>query len=318
MKAFDRAIGCLQEALDLCEQLGDPIKQVYSAGTLANVHRELGHIDVAQQYLRRADDIAAARRMPVERSFMLMALAHIALQQGAPEEAIRLYREAVEMSRKARHAEGLAQALRMLGERLVELGSAAEALPYLQESAGLFAQLQDANGQLEALEGMIRAGRQGAGREHAESWCMQALALAEALDDAPRQASFRNLLGILAWERGAFADALTHYEAALVAVLRTDQRADEGVILNSLGVTLSRLGRHEDACRVLDESVTLNEASGQRLLLAHALAALGDACAANGRAGDARRFYQRAEAIRRDLGDAGAADRIAQRLKEFA
>jgi len=318
MKAFDRAVACLQEALDLCEQLGDPIKQVYSAHTLANVHRELGHIDVARQYLRRADDIAAARRMPVERSFMLVALAHIALQQGAPEEAIRLYREAVEMSRKARHAEGLAQALRMLGERLVELGNAAEALPYLQESAGLFAQLQDANGQLEALEGMIRAGRQGAGREHTQSWCMQALALAEALDDAPRQASLRNLLGIFAWERTDFADALTHYEAALAEVRRTDQRADEGLILNSLGVTLNRLSRYDDACRVLDESVTLNEAAGQRLLLAHALAALGDACAATGRGGDARRFYQRAETIRRDLGDAGAADRLAQRVKEFA
>lgn len=318
MKTFDRAIECLQEALDLCEQLGDPIKQVYSAHTLANVHRELGHIDVAQQYLRRADDISAARRMPVERSFMLMALAHIALQQGAPEEAIRLYREAVEMSRKARHAEGLAQALRMLGERLVELGSAAEGLPYLQESAGLFAQLHDANGQLEALEGMIRAGRQGAGRAETESWCTQALALAEALDDAPRQASLRNLLGILAWERGLFADALTHYEAALRAVRRTDQRGDEGVILNSLGVTLSRLERHEEACRVLAESATLNEATGQRLLLAHALAALGDASAATGRPGDARGFYERAGAIRRDLGDAEAADRLARRITEFA
>jgi class 3 adenylate cyclase/tetratricopeptide (TPR) repeat protein len=318
MKAFDRAIGCLQEALDLCEQLGDPIKQFYSAHTLANVHRELGHVEVAQQYLRRGDEIAVARRMPVERSFTLMALAHIALQQGAPEEAIRLYREAVEMSRKARHAEGLAQALRMLGERLVELGSAAEGLPYLQESAGLFAQLHDANGQLEALETMIRAGRRGAGGADTASWCTQALALAQALDDAPRQASFRNLLGILAWERGAFADALTHYEAALAEVRRTDQRADEGVILNSLGVTLSRLGRHEEARCVLDESATLNEATGQRLLLAHALAALGDASAATGRAGDAQRFYERAGAIRRELGDTEAADRLAQRMKEFA
>ncbi|MGE5232325.1 MAG: tetratricopeptide repeat protein, partial [Deltaproteobacteria bacterium] len=107
-----------------------------------------------------------------------------------------------------------------------------------------------------------------------------------------------------------------HYETALAQVRRTDRQADEGVILNSLGVTLGRLGRHEDACRVLDESVTLNEATGERLLLAHALAAMGDACAAAGRAADARRAYERAGAIRRELGDADAADRLVRRVRE--
>ena len=315
MKAFDRAIACLQEALDLAVQLEDPAKQFYSAHTLANVHRELGHIDVAEEYLRRADEVALARRMPVERSFTLVGLAHIRLQQGAPEAAIGLYREAVEISRKARHAEGLAQALRMLGEVLAGLGSAAEALPHFQESVELFAQLHDRNGQLEALEGLIRAARR-AGGTVAENWCAQALALAEALDDAPRRAWLHNLSGIAAWERGDYPEALKHYETALAQIRRTDRQADEGVILNSLGVTLGRLGRHEDACRVLDESVTVNEAIGERLLLAHALAALGDACAAMGRAADARRAYERAGAIRRDLGDAAAADRLTQRIRE--
>ena len=318
MKAFDRAIACLQEALDLCVRLEDPMKQFYSAHTLANVHRELGHIEVAQGYLRRADEIAVTRRMPVERSFTLVALAHIALQQGAPEEAIRLYREAVEISRKARHIEGLAQALRTLGEVLVGLGSATEALPYLQESSELLAQLHDVNGQLRALEGIIRAGRQGTATVDIERRCVEALALAEALDDAPRRAWLHNLLGIAAWERGAFADALGHYETALAQVRRMDQRADEGLILNSLGVTLSRLGRHEEACRVLEESAALNEATGERLLQAHALAALGNEYAATGHAADAQRFYHDAEVIRRDLGDVEAADRLAQRMQEFA
>jgi hypothetical protein len=69
---------------------------------------------------------------------------------------------------------------------------------------------------------------------------------------------------------------------------------------------------------VLNESVTLNEATGERLLLAHALAALGEASAATGRAADARRCYERAAAIRRDLGDAEAADRLARRIQECA
>jgi len=90
------------------------------------------------------------------------------------------------------------------------------------------------------------------------------------------------------------------------------------LILNSLGVTLSRLGRHEEARCVLEESVALNEATGQRLLRAHALAALADACAATGRRADACRYYEGARAIRSDLGHTQAADQLIQRIREFA
>ena len=47
------------------------------------------------------------------------------------------------------------------------------------------------------------------------------------------------------------------------------------MILNSLGVTLSKLNRPEEARTVLEESVALNRGTGQPLLEAHALAALG-------------------------------------------
>jgi hypothetical protein len=69
---------------------------------------------------------------------------------------------------------------------------------------------------------------------------------------------------------------------------------------------------------VLEESVALNEATGQCLLQAHALAALADACAATGRTADARRYYEGARAIRADLGHTEAADQLIQRIREFA
>ena len=317
MKEYDRAIASLDEALYRCIELADPIGEMYATHAIANIHRELGDTERAREYHHRADGMVLAARKPVLRSFSLMALASIALEEGAPDEALGLYQDVIDICRKAHHAEGLAQALRARGEVLLGTGLASEGTSHLNEAAGLFAQLQDAPGELGALEGMISAHTRDQRTPATEQWTVRALALAEALDDSRKQVSLRNSLGILAWERGDYSRALEHYERARELVRGTDQRADEGLVLNSLGVTLNRLGRHEDARRVLLESAALNEATGQRLLQAHALAALGETCAASGLPGPARRYYEEALAIRTDLGHADAVERLAGRVREL-
>jgi tetratricopeptide (TPR) repeat protein len=317
MKRYDEALASLNEALHRCIELADPIGEGYATHAVANIHRELGDIERAREYHHRADRVAIAARKPVLRSFALMALASIALEEGAPDEALGLYQELIDIGRKARHAEGLAQALRARGDVLLGMGQTSEAIVQMKEAAGLFAQMQDAASELAAIEGMLSALPLDRGAPEIEQWTLRALELAEALDDARKQVSLRNSLGILAWERGDFPRALEHYERARELLRGTSQRADEGLVLNSLGVTLNRLGRHEDARRVLLESVALNETTGQRLLKAHALAALGDTCAAAGHPGPARQYYEEAIAIRTDLGHADAAERLAGRVREL-
>ena len=96
----------------------------------------MGNLEATLVSLRRADE-NAAHLLPIQRSFHLTSIAHIELQQGQIDDAIHTYREAIELSRRARHAEGLAQSLRTLGEVLFELGKLDEALPYLREAAAL-------------------------------------------------------------------------------------------------------------------------------------------------------------------------------------
>jgi tetratricopeptide (TPR) repeat protein len=75
------------------------------------------------------------------------------------------------------------------------------------------------------------------------------------------------------------------------------------LLLNSLGVTLSRLHRHEEARTALEESVALNRERGERLLEAHALAALGDMWRARGLPGTAVTCFEQSLSLRRMLGD---------------
>jgi tetratricopeptide (TPR) repeat protein len=113
----------------------------------------------------------------------------------------------------------------------------------------------------------------------------------------------RNTLGILSFERGAYINALAHYEAALGVVRRLEQSAHEGLILNSIGVTLSRLCRYEEARTVLEEALAVNRTAGERLLEAHTLAALGDIAQTTGRFDAALTYFDASLAIRREIDD---------------
>jgi tetratricopeptide (TPR) repeat protein/class 3 adenylate cyclase/tRNA A-37 threonylcarbamoyl transferase component Bud32 len=343
MGEYSAARATLEEALAMPSLRADPKKLVYTLHNLANVHRAMEQPELALVCLRQADEVCRTHLLPIPRSFHLTSIAHIDLQQGRTASALSTYREAIELSRRARHAEGLAQSLRTIGEVLFGLCMRDEALPYLQEAAGLFAQLEDPSaeaemwsrsaiifardrrpaesraawervlalrqrlgdvrGQLDALDGIAEAIRKIEGSPAAIPAFEAALHLSSTLGEECRALSLRNTLGILEWTRGRFDAALAHYEAALVLVRAQGDRAQEGLILNSLGVTLTRLHRPEEARTALEESVCVTRETGQPLLEAHAFAALGQVSRITGQLDQAAHYFEQSCEIRRTLGD---------------
>ena len=340
---YPAALSHIQEALALPSVTENPKMLAYALHNLANIQRGMGDLEATLITLRYADD-QSAHLLPIHRSFHLTSIAHIELQRGSIDAAIRTYQEAIELSRRAHHAEGLAQSLRLLGEVLFELGRHAEALPCLLEAAALFAQLEDVSaeadmwshaaharervgmhaesldawtrvqtlrrqlrdskGQLNALEGIARATRQIHGATDASVAALAAaLDMATTLGEWDRALACLNTLGILEWARDRYADALAHYEAALLLAREQKNPIQEGLILNSLGVTLSKLNRPEEARTVLEESVTLNGGTGQRLLEAHALAGLGHVSRTLGRLDRAVEHFEQSVELRHAAGD---------------
>jgi tetratricopeptide (TPR) repeat protein/class 3 adenylate cyclase len=347
-----RALAALDEALAMPVVAADPIKRTYVLHNIANVHRALGDVAQALDYLQQANDCARLHMLPIQRSFHLTSIAHIYLQEGRLSDSLRLYQEAVDLSRGARHADGLAQSLRMLGEVLFAIDRHQEALEYLQEAAQLFGQIEDrqsetmmrrhiavvlerlgdadaapawervrtlaraagdAVAELDALEGLARAARRRSSVDAIGDF-EEALALASRLGDVRRQAALRNTLGIMQWERGAYQDALTHYEAALALTRLASDRVHEGLILNSIGVTLSALRRYEEALTVLEDALAVNRETGERQLEAHTLAALGDVAQALGRFDAAAGYFEASLPLRRELGDRAGEEGLLQRL----
>jgi serine/threonine protein kinase/tetratricopeptide (TPR) repeat protein len=331
----------LETALSMPALRTDPRKLLYAQHSLANIHRAMGDLDRALECLVQSDELARVQLLPIQRSFHLTSMAHIQLEQGRVDAALETYRDAVDLSRRARHADGLVQSLRMLGQALLGLARYDEALPYLQEAALLFAQLEDPaseaemwagvarivervsphdavdawnrvldlqrnrsdfKGELEAREGLARALRIKGAAEAVPAF-ESALALAATIGARAREVALRNVLGILEWERGRYADALKHYEAALARVRDQGNPEQEVVILNSLGVSLTKLGRPDEARTVLEESLVLSRAIGQRQLEAHALAALGQVSLNAHDLEGAADWFQQSSVVRHGIGD---------------
>ena len=311
----ERARAVLEEALAMPAIEREPGGMSSVLHNLANVHRACGELEAALACLLRADEAMQANLLPVHRSFHLTTIAHIRLQQGDITAALETYKQAVELARPARHLEGLAQALRLLGNVEFGLGQDAAAAEHLAEAAPLFAQLEDpasqvdawskvarararlqqwtaardawttvlelwqglgeAAGELDAREGLARTMRQ-TDPVAAIAAFEQALALATVLRASPRKLALHNTLGILHFERDDFLASFRHYDAALRVCRSIGDRAHEGLMLNCLGLTLARLQRYDEARTVLEESVAVNRGNGERRLEAHALTALAE------------------------------------------
>jgi len=75
--------------------------------------------------------------------------------------------------------------------------------------------------------------------------------------------------------------------------------------------------RYDEARTVLEESVAVNRGTSERLLEAHALAALADVSLQLGRALDARQLLTAALALREGLGDDAGTAELRRRLADL-
>lgn len=351
MGRYDRALEYLRQALDLERNIerrdaGLVVKESYILHTMGEVYSAMGDHDRALEYLERARDCitrtSSTRYNVVQLHFHLIAIARLFLEEGRLDEALELYEESVELTRKTRHLEGLSTSLRLLGEVLLNLERHHDALPYLEEAAELYARMRDRPAEARMWRGVATAREGVGGRDAAlEAWerarriarelrdrkleleaeegrgrllrgedptgALEAYerALELAADDRhpARRGDLRYTIGLLHWEFGAYEEALRSFEAAYGDHDAGGDAVRRGVVLNSIGRTLRDLGRLEEAEERLESALALHREAGQPLLEAHALATLGHVHLDRGDPEPAARRFEAALEIRRALGD---------------
>ena len=135
MGDYAGALSRIEEALAMPSVVDNPKKLSFALHNLANVHRGHG------QHGGDAGAACASRMRtrhtccPSTDRFISRRSRTSSCSKGASTRRFTPTEKAIELSRRAHHAEGLAQSLRTLGEVLFELGRHGDALPYLVEAA---------------------------------------------------------------------------------------------------------------------------------------------------------------------------------------
>ncbi|HXW07338.1 MAG TPA: tetratricopeptide repeat protein [Vicinamibacterales bacterium] len=324
---------------------------LYSYGALLSA---CGELDRALEYLGPQGEWWSEHERPLVGPFFLAAAAQVHLRKGMLAESLDSYRQAIELSRRVRYAPMLAQVLQLAGNLLAGLGRDREALDHLEEARRVYRDLDDRGGEalvsagaaaayerlgrhgeafaawervlelrrvegeservLQALEALGRLARRLQPASVALRYLEEAAAVADALGDLKAGARVRNAAGIVEWSRRRHREALRHFERALELFAALGDDEGTGLMMNSIGVTLSALGLGADADARLQQALAHHRRTGQRHLEGHALAALGDLCWDNGEPDAAAAWYEQSRALRESIGDVRGEGWMLQRL----
>lgn len=306
-----RAMGNMEDALKYLRLANDgsrlqklPIQRSFHLNALAALMMQLGETDEALKMYEEAVELSRRGGYAPGLAQALRIRGEVLASVGKDSEAVPCLKEAAKLFTQLGDPETEAEVrircarvserLRMWEDALSEWESA-RALP--RERGGVKAEL-------EVVEGIARAARHaGKPREMVINRYGEALELSEAAGDRKRAGALLNTLGILEWERGGDEAAVAHYQAARIIFRELHDDVHQGLILNSLGSTLIRLSRFDEARAILEEARDLNVATGERLLEAHSFSALGDLYTVEGRPDDASAAFESSLSIRSSIGD---------------
>jgi len=227
---------------------------------LGEICVELGELGSADVALRRA--LGRVRGDALTAAALQLKLAHLRAISGRHLVAMRW------AARAERTLAGLdGPEVRVLRGRLAvrrarigyRRGRHADGLAFAQDAAELARQTGDRRTLAEALEyGDLCAVEVGLPTGGAE----RALAIYEELGDVGAQARVLNTLGLLAYHRGAWPEALARYEAAELAYARAGTRWDAATAVANAAEILADQGRLSEAQAGLERAMPIWRGAG--------------------------------------------------------
>jgi len=301
---LDKALEYLQRADDGARVQKLPIQRSFHLISLANVLVQLGETDKSLALYHETLDVCRRAGYTPGLAQSLRLLGDLLITLGRDGEAVQCLREAAGAFTQLADPETEGEIWTRCAPALERLGRWEEAFHAWESALRLPRRTGDLVAELNVVEGIARAARYA---KHAPETVIEryeeAHTLCSSIGDDERCGALRNTLGILEFERGRYDAADGHYLAAASLFHDLDDRVHEGLMLNSRGVTLTRLSKYDEARAILGQARELNLRTGQRLLEAHSLSALGELAILEGDLQLAKAAYSSSLDIRREIRD---------------
>jgi tetratricopeptide (TPR) repeat protein len=242
---------------------------------LANYAETTGAYPAALTWAQEAIALAdAAGRAPLAAEGRLI-WGRVCWRQGELQVAVAQLEMAHETAQASDDLARQAECLRSLGVVLGDLGRQAESAARYGEAYHLFQQLGDRRGEGRILNNLaVRAYHQSKYAE-AKSLYEQAMTIYQAIGDRHNEGAVLNNLGLVADCLGDYGASLTYYQKALALYRQIENRKHEGAALSNLGSISDALGDYPTAQAYFEQSLHLRRELGDRQGEADALISLG-------------------------------------------
>lgn len=240
LSQYDEALTYYEEALRPCLDHRLYINQTLVLGCIASMYQKQEKLEESLHYYRQVVDISKRITYPQGSVNGLRGIADILLLRNQADEALPYLLESIailgglgDMANEAISWQIVAS----IYERDRDQGR--EAVKAWDQVRKLAQRLNDLPRELNAVEGMARNIRLGAGdNAGALSHLHEAYRLAVHLKKREDVGRYLNSMAIIEWERQNYDNALCHYDKALTVYRDLGDDRKVGFILNSIAVTL--------------------------------------------------------------------------------
>jgi predicted ATPase/class 3 adenylate cyclase len=307
-----QAILRLEEGIAIAEDAiaaGSPlagdlrVRQAYILIVLAVLYRDAGDLERALEHLERSARITEVSRLTAYLPYNYMIAAQIDLQQGNVQKSLDRYGKAVELSRKAKYVQELSQMLRIQGEVLLSLSRYDEALPCLEEAAGLLAQLEDRETEARVWAGIATAYYRKHDDPRALAAWHRTRTLRQQLRDVAGELEAVEGLGVAARRHVPDPEIAIAYFGEAVQLAQTlNDHAVEGRLRNTLGILEWSRGEYTRALHHYEHAFTIFSDSRNKVSAGLMLNSIALTLKELGRVAEAQSRFEQAIALHRKSG----------------
>jgi tetratricopeptide (TPR) repeat protein/class 3 adenylate cyclase len=243
------ALARLEEALALEASRQNPFNRMTILFNIGNVYNKSDDLDRALSYYRDSLKVCVEHHLGINHTLVLCSMASIYWKQGLRAECVDLYTEVLRICRTMNYRRGLSQGLTALGNFLLLLDRADDALPYFIESTAVFEELGDACNEAIAWR-MAATIYQHARRtvvQALEAWGKAHLLLARVGDRAGQIQALYEMGRLARDQLGNSVQAVEYFGQALELARALGDVHRQGDLLNALGITYWKSGAYEQA-----------------------------------------------------------------------
>jgi CHAT domain-containing protein/Tfp pilus assembly protein PilF len=264
LEGYQGALGKLQQALKLYEQLDSKSEQALVLTGLGRIYDLLGEKQKALNYYQQALPIRRAVGDRAGEATTLNNIGAVYSALGENQKALDYFQQALPLSRAVGDRSGEATTLNNIGRVYDDLGEKQKALDYFQQALPLSRAVGDRAGEATTLSNIGAVYSDLGEKQKALDYFQQALPLRRAVGDRSGEATTLNNIGRVYDDLGEKQKALDYFQQALPLRRAVGDRSGEATTLNNIGGVYSALGEKQKALDYYLQALPLRRAVGDR------------------------------------------------------